>query len=100
MIAKRLNIWLNQTIYQICCHFTNFYVKTIKLFEILSSKIFKADNNKVVKGINGSRIDETVTNLFKSKKLNHFTKLSNIQLICHLKLEQINYIFYYNIKNS
>lgn len=43
-------------------------LKTTRLFEELTSKAFKASNDKVVGG-GGDRTDETMRNLYKYKKL-------------------------------
>lgn len=55
-------------------------LKTTRLSKILIQKIFKANNNKVVKVVVNNKIDKRVKNLFNSKKLknNKFRNLSNI----------------------
>lgn len=43
-------------------------LKTTKLFEILAPKIIRANDNKIVRGVGGRKVNKTVKNLFKSKK--------------------------------
>lgn len=52
-------------------------MKITELFEILAPKVFKADNNKIVKGVDNSRANKTAKNLFKSKKSKN-KKLGNL----------------------
>lgn len=38
--------------------------------------MFRADNNEIIKNASSSKAIEIVKNLFKSRKLNYFIKLS------------------------
>lgn len=43
-------------------------LKITKSSELLALKIFKTNNNKVIRDVDGGRANKTVKNLFKSKK--------------------------------
>ena len=43
-------------------------LKTTGSSEVLAPKVFRADDDEVVGGVGGRRVDETVKNLSKSKK--------------------------------
>ena len=55
-----------------------FLLKTIRLFEKLTSKAFKVDDNRVVDGSDNSTTNETVVNLLKNKKSRKLTYVPNI----------------------
>lgn len=55
-------------------------LKTTELSKILAQKVFRANNNKIIKNVNSCKTDKKVQNLSKSKKLKKIKSRSLIYI--------------------